>query len=96
MTYKISYPEKWDKDGYHYTQLVTLRMTYLESVRINVALADNVRGKFFEDEKKYDANDKVYFFNLSENEAIANLIGYKKDKSYHSDRNTCVRVIITN
>ena len=91
MTYKISYPQKWDKNGYHYTQLVTLRMTYRQSCLTNAFLAE--RGKLFEDEKKYDKEQKLYFFSLAENKMLAQFLGYWKDPRFLPNRNTCVRLI---
>lgn len=90
MTYKISYPQKWDKNGYHYTQLVTIRATEREFLRVNL-----LRGRILENDEKYDDKENLYFFNCSENEKLAEWFGYDKDKRYHADRNTCVRIIAT-
>ena len=88
MTYKISYPQKWDKNGYHYTQLVTIRATEVQICRFNI-----LRSRILENDEKYDDDENLYFFNRTENEKVAEWFGYDKDKRYHADRNTCVRFI---
>lgn len=85
MDYKISYPHKWNKNGCHYNQLITIKVSEREAIRANV-----LTGRLLE--KKYDEKQDLFFYNLCERNVIAAHFGIDADKRF-LDRNTCVRFI---
>lgn len=83
MTYKISYPHLWDADGYHYNQLVRVKVTEREAIRLNVLGGDKPL-------EKADENG-ILFARLHLRNVLADMIGCNNDKRF-LDRNTAFKI----
>ena len=79
MKYKISYPNLWDSEGYHYNQMVSVKVSEREAIRLNVLCGDRPL-------EKMDDNG-LLFSKLTLRYSLAEKIGCNNDKRF-LDRNT--------
>ena len=82
MTYKISYPNMWDSEGYHYNQLIRVKVSERDAVRLNILCGDRPL-------EKADENNNL-FASLTLRDSLVEKIGCKDDRRY-LDRNTVFR-----
>lgn len=84
MTYKISYPKMWNKDGTHYNQMISAKLTIGEIIRFNL-LGDSTW-------REYDENSGIYFPNLTERDLFVRHFGIKDKRLLN--RNTCINITV--
>lgn len=82
MEYKISYPSMWDAEGYHYSQMIRVKVSEREAIRLNVLCGDRPL-------EKCDDNGILFTTHTLRN-ALADKIGCKTDKRF-LDRNTAFK-----
>ena len=79
MEYKISYPSMWDAEGYHYDQMVRVKVSEREAIRLNMLCGDRPLEKM---------NDNgIIFTTHTLRNSLAEKIGCYTDKRF-LDRNT--------
>lgn len=84
MTYKISYPQKWSKDGTHYNQMISAKLTVGEIIRFYY-LGDSTW-------REYDENTGIYFPKLTERDVFVRHFEIKDKRLL--DRNTCIKISV--
>lgn len=95
MEYKVSYNEFYGKDGTHYTQRVRVQMTTEQLMLMNTEFsekrhADPHRWLYL---KPVEGGDNET--TLTTSLEVARHIGADKDKRFKKNRNTIVRIDIT-
>ena len=73
MTYKISYPHLWNREGTYYGQLVRVMLTKKEASELGIPVIRPVNG---------DINGEIMFTQLHQRDHLAKKIGCYSDKRF--------------
>lgn len=91
MKAKINYLSKWNAEGDHYNQTVTVTLTAGQIDAINALIGKLSFARIFSD--SFFIGEGLNFVTLSAARIIARYIGIDSDRRYKSDRNTAFNII---
>lgn len=89
--YKINYFPKWDDEGTHYSQGITIAMTPARMAEINAKIGELAFAREFS--KRFLLKSGANFVCLSARNVIARECGINTDRRYKNDRNTVFNII---
>lgn len=91
MKAKINYLSKWNAEGTHYSQTVTVVLTTRQIAAINALIGKLSFARIFSD--RFFIGAGLNFVTHSAAQIIAGYIGIDSDRRYKSDRNTAFNII---
>lgn len=92
MNVKINYLSKWDAEGTHYNQTVTVTLTAGQIAAINARIGKLSFARMFAD--RFFLGAGMNFVTLSAARIIAGYIGMDSTHRYKSDRYTVFNIIV--
>lgn len=94
MKAKINYLSKWNAEGVHFNQTVTVALTADQIAAINQLTAKIWYAPYCEHcGMNVTIREELNFVTLSAARIIARYIGIGSDRRYKSDRNTAFTII---
>lgn len=91
MKAKINYLSKWDAEGTHYNQTVTVTLTGGQIAAVNALIGKLSFARIFAD--RFFIGTGLNFVTLSAAHIIARYIGIDNEHRYKSGRNTAFNII---
>lgn len=89
--YKINYFQKWDNEGTHYTQCITIAMTPARIAEVNAKIGELSFAREFSN--RFLLKNGANFVCLSARNVICRECGINADRRYKNDRNTVFNII---
>ena len=91
MQTKINYLRKWDAEGTHFNQTVTVSLTPAQIAEVNSRIGKLSFARVFG--SRFFVGAGLNFVTLSAARIIADYIGANKNKRYKTNRNTVFNII---